>query len=82
MYSNPLSVWVFSSFDPEGVQLSVGACSSSVHRSACCWGSLDVNGNPPLLLQSIPAGIAQLVEQRTVMRQVLGSIPTQNLAGG
>ena len=33
-------------------------------------------------LNKVPAGIAQLVEQRTVMRQVLGSIPTQNLAGG
>ena len=33
------------------------------------------------LLVLYPAGIAQLVEQQTVMQQVLGSIPTQNLAG-
>ena len=42
----------------------------------------DINSIKTQMNQLIPAGIAQLVEQRTVMRQVLGSIPTQNLAGG
>ena len=36
----------------------------------------------PVQYHADPAGIAQLVDQRTVMQQVLGSIPTQNLAGG